>query len=297
MIRIYECFYAMPALFENLSKSQVDLCILVLTATRIPHKVQRDRRGWSVWVDDSHYDRALGVMQDYFRENRDMPDEPEPPLASVPMAAVSGLAVAAFLMACHFWVTGFTDAAEMIRRYGASASDIMNGETYRTITALLLHADMVHLAGNMAGIALFGMAVCTIAGRGVGWFMILMSGALGNFINAFMYTSGHLSIGASTSVFGAIGILSGYQFLKKKRTRAGRFAAWVPLGGGVALLGLLGSGAHVDLSAHLFGLVTGAALGMAHAFFIPVRLRESRQILAGVTAGALIWIAWYSGRG
>jgi rhomboid protease GluP len=287
----------MPVLFENLSKSQVDLCILVLTATRVPHKVQRDHGGWSVWVDDGHYDRALGVMQEYFRENRDVPDEPDPPLASVPLAAVSGLAAAGFLMICHFWVTGFTDTSEMIRRYGASAADIMSGETYRTITALLLHADMVHLAGNMAGIALFGMAVCTIAGRGVGWFMVLMSGALGNFINAFMYASGHLSIGASTSVFGAIGILSGYQFLKKKRTRVGRFAAWVPLGGGIALLGLLGSGAHVDLSAHFFGLLTGIALGMAHAFFIPVRLKESRQRLAGAAVGVLIWIAWQSGRG
>ena len=287
----------MPVLFENLSRNQADLCTLVLTSTGIPHNVQQDHLGWRVWVDDVHYDRALGMMQDYFRENRETPDVPDPPLASVPAAATPETAAAFFLLISHAWVTGLDNTREVILRYGASAVDIMNGETYRTITALMLHADSVHLAGNMAGIAFFGMAVCTIAGRGVGWFMILMSGALGNMVNAFMYASGHLSIGASTSVFGAIGILSGYQFLKRRRTRAGRFAAWVPLGGGLALLGMLGSAAHVDLTAHLFGLMAGMVLGITHAFFIPVRLASSRQRLAGAAVFALILIAWNSGRG
>lgn len=286
----------MLVLFENLSGNQADLCTLVLTATNIPHRVQRNHRGWSVWVDEAHYDRALGMMQAYFRENREIPDVPDPPLASVTTAGVSGVGAAFFLLFCHIRVLGLDNVSDVVRRYGASAVDIMNGETYRTITALMLHADAVHLAGNMAGIAFFGMAVCTITGRGVGWFMIFMSGALGNLVNAYMYASGHISIGASTSVFGAIGILSGYQFIKKRRTRAGRFAAWVPLGGGIALLGLLGSGAHVDLSAHLFGLVTGIGLGMAHAFYIPVRLTGPRQLLAGAAVFALMLIAWNSGR-
>ncbi len=287
----------MIVLFENLSRKQADLCALVLTSTAISHRVQRDRLGWSVWVDDGHYDRAMGMMQDYFRENREAPDVPDPPLASVPAAAVSGVAAALFLLICQAWIMSMDNIGEVILQYGASAADIMKGETYRTITALMLHADSVHLAGNMAGIAFFSMAVCTVTGRGVGWLMILMSGAIGNLINAFMYVSGHLSIGASTSVFGAIGILSGYQFLKKRRTRTGRFAAWVPLGGGVALLGILGSAAHVDLTAHLFGLMTGMVLGMAHAFLIPVRLSASRQMLAGAAAFTLILIAWTSGRG
>jgi membrane associated rhomboid family serine protease len=287
----------MIVLFENLTRKQADLCTLVLTSTGIPHKVQRDRLGWSIWVDEGRYDRALAVMQEYFHENRQLPVVPDPPLASLTAAAVSGVAAALFLLICHAWIAGLDNVGEVVQRYGASASDIMKGETYRSITALMLHADSVHLAGNMAGIAFFGMAVCTVTGRGAGWLMILISGALGNMVNAFMYASGHLSIGASTSVFGAIGILSGYQFLKKRRTRAGRFSAWVPLGGGVALLGILGSAAHVDLTAHLFGLMTGMVMGMAHAFYIPVRLPASRQVLAGAAVFALILIAWSSGRG
>ena len=51
-----------------------------------------------------------------------------------------------------------------------------------------------------------------IAGAGVGVLMILAAGVLGNYANAVLFEYNHLSVGASTSVFGAVGITAAYQF-------------------------------------------------------------------------------------
>ena len=114
------------------------------------------------------------------------------------------------------------------RRYQNSISHILNGELYRSITSLMLHANSLHILGNMVGISIFCTSVCSIKGLGVGWFMILVTGIAGNLINAFLHMGGHISIGASTSIFGAIGILSSYPLVKKLQTPGQRAKAYLP---------------------------------------------------------------------
>ncbi len=46
-------------------------------------------------------------------------------------------------------------AAVLLRIYGASTDQILNGELYRITTALLLHADGLHLASRLHGDAGF----------------------------------------------------------------------------------------------------------------------------------------------
>jgi len=87
---------------------------------------------------------------------------------------------------------------------------------------------------------------------------------LGNFANALFYETRHVSIGASTAVFGALGILAGYQFLTKIKHPRQRIKAWLPLAGGLALLAILGSGAESDIMAHLFGFLSGILLGLGY---------------------------------
>jgi membrane associated rhomboid family serine protease len=163
-----------------------------------------------------------------------------------------------------FSLISMTD--DLFQKFGSSAVHIVNGEFYRTVTSLMLHNGTAHLAGNMVGVALFGTAVCTITGVGIGWLMILTAGAGGNLCNAFFYHSGHLSVGASTAVFGAVGILCSEQFFKRyARGQGQKIKAWIPLAGGLALLGLLGTGVRSDLMAHLFGFLVGLVVGFVHA--------------------------------
>jgi len=184
-----------------------------------------------------------------------------------------------------------------IRMYGASAQHILDGEYFRTATALMLHADSLHLAGNLLGIALFGTAVCSVTGWGVGWLIILVSGISGNLINAVIYRFGHISIGASTAVFGAIGFLAAYQFLKRFNLPGGRIKAWLPLGGGLALLGILGTGQYVDVLAHLFGFGSGILLGLTYGLFIKRPASVLWQVVCFMMAAGALLVSWMAAVG
>jgi len=156
----------------------------------------------------------------------------------------------------------------------------------------MLHADTLHLMGNIAGIAIFGTAVCTIMGWGVGWFMILATGIVGNLTNALLYTSGHISVGASTAVFGAIGILSAYQFFKKFKQSGQKIKAFLPLSCGLALLGILGSGEHSDLMAHLFGFLAGILLGFLYSLFVKRPTTKAYQTCSLTVTLCILTTAW-----
>lgn len=282
----------MVQLYENMQADAADLCGLILKASGIPFRVRPDGSGWGIWVEARDYERARNAVEQYFRENRG-PDTAAGDQAALQEHGYAGIWAAVFLAVVYAAVQHTGAVHAVWSDFGASARRIMDGEVYRIVTALMLHADAVHLLGNMAGLAIFATAVCQVAGRGAGMLMILFAGAAGNLLNAWAYTSGHLSIGASTAVFGAIGILSGYQFLRWRKSSRKKAAAWLPLACGLALLGFLGAGEHVDLTAHLFGFLvgifTGIGYGMSHKTIGPAGQRLCFGIAAAVLAGS--WAA------
>ncbi|MFZ2632438.1 MAG: rhomboid family intramembrane serine protease [Desulfosalsimonadaceae bacterium] len=288
----------MYILFENLTRKQADTCALVLSSAGLAHRIQRDKNaGWGVWVRESQYDRALDVMNRYFTENR-----PAFPVSAkkAPVVTtgilISGALACLVLLMSQTWVNTSGEGRETVNRFGASASHILDGEYYRAVTALMLHSDDVHLAGNMIALFVFGTAVCAVTGWGIGWLMILMCGASGNLVNAWMYESAHVSIGASTAVFGAVGILTGYQILSHSRTSVRFGAALVPLACGLALLGLLGSaGERVDLMAHLFGFFCGLAAGLGYAKVFRHSPGLTVQWLAVLIVSGVIFFSWIAG--
>ena len=263
----------------------------MLSSAGIFYRVKKGKRGWEIWVDESSYDRALASIKQYFEENQDTSPFIEPGEEEF-QKTYTGIYVSLVLFAWYVTFLTGPDRGHAIYKYGASAIKILHGEWYRLATALMLHADGVHLVGNMVGIAIFGSAVCGIAGWGLGWLMILITGILGNLMNAVLLKSGHVSIGASTAIFGAIGILAGHQFFKLHRIPGRRMRAWLPLGGGLALLSLLGSGAHSDLTAHLFGFISGLFIGILYAFKIKHRPETPLQRYAMTTVCGILVLAW-----
>lgn len=146
---------------------------------------------------------------------------------------------------------------------------IDQGQWWRPFTALFLHADFGHLLGNaVLGAGLF-LLVASSVGPWTGGALILASGTLGNVLSAWThYPAPFQSMGSSTAVFGALGILVGL----------GNFRAWnsparhkaggvmIPLGAGIILLGWFGAGAPpTDVLSHLLGFVVGGILGWTTA--------------------------------
>lgn len=287
----------MYILFENLTQKQADICALVLSSAGVPHRINRSGIYWDVRVDEMHYDRALASMELYFKENRNRrPDFEEKRIHIGQETIISGIVISVSLLLWYMQVENSGDVKEIINRFGASAAKILDGEYFRSVTALMLHKDEVHLVGNMAGLFIFGTAVCAVTGWGAGWLMILISGIAGNLFNAYMYESAHVAIGASTAVFGAIGILAGYQGVKWKNRPGKIRKAWVPVACGLALLGLLGSGGvNVDIMAHLFGFGFGILIGGLYGLLVKKIPDPTIQWVCAAGVLGIVFGAWAAG--
>lgn len=139
-------------------------------------------------------------------------------------------------------------------------------EWWRPATALFLHADAAHLLSNaVSGIFVFG-AVLTTIGRRRGWLLLGSAAVLGNLAAAAINHAGeYRSLGASTAVFAALGLLTGRAVRVLAGARhAGRWRAMaVPLAAGLTVLGLFGAGGvEIDVLAHVTGFAAGSALGV-----------------------------------
>lgn len=183
------------------------------------------------------------------------------------LAPLGGVLFSLLLVALYT-VTGPSASRSVWFIAGASdAGRVVAGEWWRAITALTLHADSNHVLSNIAIGTIVVTMVMRRTGVGLGAALVVFAGALGNVVNAWAYGSHHNSIGFSTAVFGAIGILGGLTYaaaLRDRGTRRGR-PAWTAIAGSLALLAMLGASESSDMLAHLFGTFTGVAVGCAIA--------------------------------
>jgi membrane associated rhomboid family serine protease len=238
---------------------------------------------WDILVSDDDRPRALEAIRLYEVENRNWPPRRARELLPHARSLVAPLLM--LLLVLFFSFTGPADrSSEWFARGTASSDRILHGELWRTVTALTLHADTLHVLGNALTGSIFLSAVNRRLGDGRGPLVVLLSGALGNWMNAVWHRTGHLSIGASTAVFGAVGVLAATQ-LAVDRREGGR--PWLqrvaPVVGGLALLGMLGASPHSDLLAHLFGLGAGLAVGLAASATMALSRRGAPNDFTGTT--------------
>ncbi|MCM2285554.1 MAG: rhomboid family intramembrane serine protease [Desulfobacula sp.] len=247
-------------LFHGLAAKKADLILLVLASQHIETRVEKEGRLFHILVDPGDREKAMVMVQAYYRENRfpnlgrAIQDFSISPFTSVPAFMIMVLLTAIHLLCLHYPIH-----EAMVLRYGSSSLFIRQGENYRAITALFLHADAGHLLGNLAGILIFGAPFIRLAGFGTGPFMLLLTGTLGNLMTAGLYRTAHLSIGASTSVMGAAGLLTAFQMTRKPKYLS--LDTVIPLIAGATLVGLLSQGERTDVSAHIFGFLNGFLLG------------------------------------
>jgi rhomboid protease GluP len=196
------------------------------------------------------------------------------------------------LIGCFLWQQGHPSFVE--RAASSSVGLIGHGEWWRPFTALFLHADVPHLIGNLLSGLFFGALVARSIGPWRGWTLILACGTLGNVItSALTWPENFTSIGASTAVFGALGVLSGLGFAAMLRARLhlpwARIAA--PVLAGIILLGWLGGGSesgNTDVLGHVFGFGSGLTAGILIGTLDPATAGASTAGTATVERGARI---------
>ena len=101
-----------------------------------------------------------------------------------------------------------------------------------------------------------------------------------------------MSVGASTVVFGAIGILAALRIVTPRRVGSRSAKWWVAVAASLVLLALLGTGPNADLLAHVFGLLAGGAVGLLGALTVRWMPPASVQWLLVAAAAAAVYAAW-----
>ena len=279
---------------------------LVLASQAILHAPVFTLEGWVIRVPAKDARRASEALRLYQDENRDWPPAER---REVARHRPTYLVLAAFALLLVFFVFATGPASEGSAWFenGRADAHLLFSEPWRMVTALTLHGDSQHVIGNVISGSIFATAVSRRIGAGGALLAVTVAGALGNAANALYYSfgRGHLSIGASTAVFAAIGILAGYQtrvlFARRHEPRRRKLRTLdllAPVAGGLALLGSLGSGGgNTDLGAHGFGFLAGLLVGAATSAVMLWRgetAPPSRglQWLLGTLAALLVASSW-----
>lgn len=229
---------------------------------------------WLVEADDGHHLRvepaALeDVRQQLERFDRENVGWPPRPVAD------SGPARREAPLSPWIWVVGVV-AMYWAQGKWPSLTDELSldarrvfgrDEWWRAATALWLHADVGHLVSNVCGGFLVFSAVIVTFGAKRGWAWIAVAAVAGNLAAvALNRGTDYRSIGASTGIFAALGLLTGRAVrvvMRAGKTGRGR-AVMLPLASGLVVLGLFGAGGmQVDVLAHATGFAAGLILGFA----------------------------------
>jgi len=264
---------------------------LVLLAQGLSPSLRKTPVGFALSVPRKELAVAVASLSAYERENSRRPAArvKAKDSSSWLVGAIIGLTLLLFYSVTAQWLP----SVPWFKRGSAVASRILQGELWRTVTALTLHVDVAHVMSNSFAVALFLSAVCSLVGPGLGSFLVLLAGAGGNFANALLHDSAHVSVGASTGLFGAVGLLVTLGTARGRRTAIDRRRDWLPLAAAVALLGMLGSsGEGVDIWAHLLGLLIGGVLGIFVTAVVRGRPGWPIQLACGTAAVGTVICCW-----
>ncbi|GAB6190932.1 rhomboid family intramembrane serine protease [Desulfocastanea catecholica] len=267
---------------------------LVLSAAGITHRIQYISTDQiQIYVAAHREQRALYELAAYDSENKDWP-----PTLQQETFVPTFRAMSSVVIGCLIFIYGLSGDWHLhsfwFTKGGGDSTAILNNfELYRLVTALTLHADIVHLLGNcfLGGFLLHFFFHLT--GNGIGLFALLFTATIANYINVLVHGPGHLFVGFSTAIFSVIGMLCTISFAL--RTRRFTLHFFMPLMSGLALLAFLGSsGERTDLGAHLFGLLCGLVSGnfVRWPLFASLRSTFLVQTLLGACTLFLFYGCW-----
>lgn len=240
---------------------------LVALAMGSPFWLVECEAGHRLLVPPMAAERVREQLAIYDRENFGWP----PPRGREPAAQAGRFASALFVSS--LWALSvlavFAAQGEWPGLVSAGALDARglfgDSEWWRPATALFLHADLGHVSSNVAGGVFLFSTVLAAFGRGRGAGLLALAAMAGNVAAAAIhYPTDYRSIGASTAVFAALGLLTGRavrvvgQDYGSRRWRA----MLTPLAAGLTMLALFGAGEQrVDVLAHATGFAAGLLAG------------------------------------
>lgn len=272
---------------------QAEQYALVLAAMGMQSSIVPDGKLIVLSVGYRDAARATYELAAYDRENHDTLPERDKPLPTPPRLEV---ALSFWTVLLFFFAAARHEAFSLdwLGKGAAQSGLMLEGEWWRAVTDLCLHASSVHLLGNLVFGTVFLLLLAQLTGAGVAALSMVAAGTVGNVLSALVQAPQQTSIGASTAIFASLGIIVALRQSTRQGRSVSKLRNWTPLGGGLALLAFLGfSGENTDMLAH----VTGFGSGLVAGFVLSRWGREwtsdrGVQWMSAGTAGLIVVAAW-----
>lgn len=263
---------------------------LVLASQGIRHWMDFDGSEYSLAMEEASLPVAQELLDLYRTENEQFREENLPPRnLELFLAPIFHLAIPVL---AYFWV-GLKPWSNWLKNQGlADARLILEGEWWRCLTATTLHADHEHFLGNV----LSGFFILNLLNHrlGIGTLMFLstLGAGLTNFLVAVATAPDHRSLGFSSVVFCALGMLGAVESAWLLRRREFDFRRLTPLLAAFFIAVMVGLGENADKRAHFYGFGIGALLGfLSHGVPRPLA-RPPVQALLVLAVYAIHLLAW-----
>ena len=114
------------------------------------------------------------------------------------MKSINWIIVACVLVSIVFWISNPNAVLEYV---AFSGDNLLNGRVWTLVTSLFLHADILHLAGNMLFLYIFGNTIEEEMGATKTLGVFFIGGILSFLLSLLFYDWSTPLIGASAAIF------------------------------------------------------------------------------------------------
>jgi rhomboid protease GluP len=151
-----------------------------------------------------------------------------------------------------------TTSDKVVIALGQINANVWNGEVWRLFTAIFVHADILHISGNMFFLLIFGLRAEDMFDIKEYLLIYFLSGLSGGLLTLALWPPNTVSIGASGAIFGVLGATLIYARHSVRQSIIGAvlFAFF---------FFIINLAPDVNYLAHLGGLATGLLIGYALA--------------------------------
>jgi rhomboid protease GluP len=183
---------------------------------------------------------------------------------------------------------------QVLQRGALVPALVAQGEAWRLLSSMFLHAGFAHLALNMLSLYFLGSFIEGAFGRGRFLALYLLSGISGGLAYLYFGAFDGAAVGASGAIFGLLGGVLGYSL------RRGTFSWQNPLIRQLLILLALNlylgfSIANISNTAHIGGLLGGIAFGwlVAPTVYAQKRLRAFSPVAVLLGAEVILLAIWF----
>lgn len=190
-----------------------------------------------------------------------------------------------------FFVSGMGYDTYTLVKYGANFSGLVrNGELYRLVTYMFLHAGIVHIGLNMYSLYIIGPRVEDFFGKWKYTLIYFISGICGGLLSIGV-TPNVVSVGASGAIFGLFGALIYFGYNYRGYIGAMIRSQIVPIVIYNLFMGLFIPG--IDMWGHVGGLIGGILTANMVGTIENKKYNISNIILLVVYMAFLIYLGIY----